>query len=128
MNGGNEMKTKGENQSVEDVEQVETTVQNETHTGVDEDSKPGSSAQETSIVTPGTKQNKVKEEKVTFRLFKDNDKYKAPVFVGVNGIGYLVERGKDVTMPKSVYEVLINSEEQLAEAAKTMEEAEHSEF
>lgn len=66
-------------------------------------------------------------EKVSFRLFKDNDKYKAPVFVGVNGVGYLVQRGIEVTMPKAVYEVLKNSQEQLAEAEKVMEEAEYTE-
>lgn len=70
---------------------------------------------------------KTSEEMVTFRLFKDNDKYKAPIFVGVNGTGYLVERGKEVTMPKFVYEVLKNSEEQLQEAARVMEEAEYVE-
>lgn len=116
------MKTKGDNTSVEVEEQVETTVQNEMHMDADETNKQGKAR------TVETKQNKSENEKVTFRLFKDNDKYKAPVFVGVNGVGYLVERGKDVTMPKFVYEVLKNSEEQLAEAAKTMEEAANSEY
>ena len=74
-----------------------------------------------------TIEKKSKEGKVTFRLFRDNDKYKAPVFVGVNGVGYLVERGKDVTMPRAVFEVLKNSEEQLAEASKVMEEAQYQE-
>ena len=64
---------------------------------------------------------------VKFRLFKDNDKYSAPVFVGVNGVGYLVKRGEEVEMPRSVYEVLKNSEDQASEAGKIMKEAEYSE-
>ena len=116
------MKEKGENTSTEVVEQVETTIQNEMHMDAGETNKQEKAR------SVKNKQNKSEDEKVTFRLFKDNDKYKAPVFVGVNGVGYLVERGKDVTMPKFVYEVLKNSEEQLAEAAKTMEEAENSEY
>ena len=31
-----------------------------------------------------------KEDMVKFRLFRDNDRYKAPLFVGVNGKAYLV--------------------------------------
>mgnify|MGYP000223200705 CR=1 FL=1 len=46
------------------------------------------------------------EEKdtVVIRLFKDNQRYKAPVFVGVNGVTY-------VEVPKAVAEVLEHSEE-----------------
>lgn len=53
------------------------------------------------------------EEKdtVVIRLFKDNQRYKAPVFVGVNGVTYLVQRGVDVKVPKAVAEVLEHSEE-----------------
>lgn len=53
------------------------------------------------------------EEKdtVVIRLFKDNQRYKAPVFVGVNGVTYLVQRGVDVELPKAVAEVLEHSEE-----------------
>lgn len=53
------------------------------------------------------------EEKdtVVIRLFKDNQRYKAPVFVGVNGVTYLVQRGVDVEVPKAVAEVLEHSEE-----------------
>lgn len=53
------------------------------------------------------------EEKdtVMIRLFKDNQRYKAPVFVGVNGVTYLVQRGVDVEVPKAVAEVLEHSEE-----------------
>lgn len=53
------------------------------------------------------------EEKdtVVIRLFKDNQRYKAPVFVGVNGVTYLIQRGVDVEVPKAVAEVLEHSEE-----------------
>lgn len=52
------------------------------------------------------------EEKVIVRLFKDNDKYADDLFVGVNGKAYLLQRGVDVEVPKSVAEVLKNSEKQ----------------
>ena len=45
------------------------------------------------------------------RLFKDSQRYKAPVFVGVNGETYLIQRGVDVEVPKAVAEVLRHSEE-----------------
>lgn len=48
-------------------------------------------------------------ETVTVRLFKDNGKYKDPVFVGINGKNYLIERGKEVEVPRCVSEVLKNS-------------------
>ena len=32
---------------------------------------------------------------VTIHLFKDDDRYSAPVFVGVNGDSYLIQRGID---------------------------------
>ena len=45
------------------------------------------------------------------RLYKDNQRYKTPVFVGVNGETYLVQRGVPVEVPKAVAEVLQHSEE-----------------
>ena len=58
------------------------------------------------------------EEKdtVVIRLFKDNQRYKTPVFVGVNGETYLIQRGVDVEVPKAVAEVLRHSEEMDGEA------------
>ncbi len=61
---------------------------------------------------------------VRFRLFKDNDKYKEPVFVGVNGKGYLVQRGVTVEMPESVYHVLVNSQIQMDAAVDYSKEME----
>lgn len=50
------------------------------------------------------------------RLFKDNQRYKTPVFVGVNGETYLIQRGVDVEVSKAVAEVLRHSEEMDGEA------------
>lgn len=76
--------------------------------------KKQNTVQETEAVqeTEGA-QAGVAEEKdtVVIRLFKDNQRYKAPVFVGVNGVTYLVQRGVDVEAPKAVAEVLEHSEE-----------------
>ena len=44
-------------------------------------------------------------------LFKDAHRYSEPVFVGVNGEAWLVQRGVDVEVPKAVAEVLRHSEE-----------------
>ena len=52
---------------------------------------------------------------VTIHLFKDDDRYAAPVFVGVNGDSYLIQRGIDVKVPKAVAEVLEHSIKQDAE-------------
>lgn len=51
-------------------------------------------------------------EKVEIRLFKDNDKYKDDVFVGHNGVGYLIRRGEPVMVPRFVADILRNQEEQ----------------
>ena len=45
-------------------------------------------------------------EPVEIQLFKDNDKYKDPVFVAINGQSWLIERGKKVTVPACVKKVL----------------------
>lgn len=69
--------------------------------------------------------------KKTIRLFYDGDKYKDPVFVGINGMTWLVQRGVDVEVPEEVYEVLIHQQEQdqktsslIAELSKEAKEIE----
>lgn len=52
------------------------------------------------------------EEMVRIHLFKDSTRYNAPVFVGVNGRNYLVQRGMDVEVPREVAEVLEHSQAQ----------------
>ncbi len=51
------------------------------------------------------------DEMVTVRLIRDEN-HRQPLFVGVNGKGYLVQRGKEVSVPKAVYEVIKNSLDQ----------------
>lgn len=48
---------------------------------------------------------------------------KEDVFVGVNGRTYLIQRGKEVSVPASVAEVLQHSEEVLMQAMEYMEQA-----
>ena len=69
-----------------------------------------------------------KEEMVKYALFRDDDRYKAPLFVGVNGRSYLIERGKEVDIPKSVYEVIKNSMDQTRATEKAMENAKQVEL
>lgn len=73
-------------------------------------------------------ENQKKPGTVKFRLFKDSGKYEAPVFVAVNGKSYLIQRGVDVEIPVAVYEVLMNSENQLSEADKVMLSAVNKEY
>lgn len=72
--------------------------------------KTETAVQETKAVEKDTMDTQEKDT-VVIRLFKDNQRYKAPVFVGVNGVTYLVQRGVDVEVPKAVAEVLEHSEE-----------------
>lgn len=58
---------------------------------------------------------------VRIHLFKDSTRYNAPVFVGVNGQTYLVQRGVDVEVPPEVAEVLAHSQAQDAAARERME-------
>lgn len=69
-----------------------------------------------------------KEETVKFALFRDDDRYKAPLFVGVNGRSYLIKRGKEVELPKSVYEVIMNSMDQTRVTEEVMENAKQVEL
>ena len=49
------------------------------------------------------------DERVNVYLMRDSDKYKGDVFVQVNGVGYIIQRGKNVKVPKAVAEVLQDS-------------------
>ena len=40
-----------------------------------------------------------KKKTVRIHLFKDNGRYKDDVFVGVNGVNYMIQRGVDVEVP-----------------------------
>lgn len=41
---------------------------------------------------------------------------KEDVYVGLNGVGYLIKRGQEVDVPEGVAEILERSEEMLAQA------------
>jgi hypothetical protein len=56
-------------------------------------------------------------EKIPFRAFKDNDKYKDDISVQVNGKIFQIQRGVQVMIPRYVYLAIEQSERQLAEAA-----------
>ena len=61
-------------------------------------------------------------EKVTIRLPITRNEID-DVYVAVNGVGYLIQRGKDVEVPASVAEVLRHREEMLEEAMLFEEKA-----
>lgn len=61
------------------------------------------------------------EELVEVKLFKDNDKYKEPVFVGCNGETVAIERGVKVKIKRKFAEILENSDKQDYETSKLIE-------
>jgi hypothetical protein len=69
-----------------------------------------------------TDQVKTTEEMVKFTAFKDDGRYKDDIFVSVNGKRYIIKRGEEVIIPKSVYEVLMNSQKQNQAAYRLMDE------
>lgn len=68
-------------------------------------------------------QERVKEE-VEIELFYDGEKYKDPVYVGINGKGYLIKRGEKVKVPVAIAEILQQSAEQNKIARGLVREAE----
>ena len=58
-----------------------------------------------------------KPDKVIVRLFKDNERYKDDVIVGLNGRLYQIQRGIDVEDPAGVAEILNNSMKQDTDTA-----------
>ena len=67
------------------------------------------------------------DDRVPYRLFRDNDRYSEPVFVGVNGRTFLIPRGQTVLIPRCVAQVLDDSEALKNEAAARSDQLE-SEF
>lgn len=60
-------------------------------------------------------------EEVQIRVFRDGERYKDDVFVGVNGKGYLIKRGEDVMVPRFVAEIINQSLDEDANAASKSE-------
>lgn len=61
-------------------------------------------------------------EKVSRRLFRDNDKYKDDVIVILNGASYLIKRGEDVEIPRKIAMILDQSQAQDEKTAKKIAE------
>ena len=64
-------------------------------------------------------------KKVKVKLFRDNDRYKDPVFVAVNGERYIVPRGVEVEIPEYIYEVLERSMAEDQQTALMLERLEN---
>lgn len=60
------------------------------------------------------------EERVPFYAFKDDDKYKDDIVVGVNGKNFIIQRGKQVMIPRYVAMVIEESMVQDTHAANVM--------
>ena len=58
----------------------------------------------------------------TVKLFYDGDKYKEPLFVGINGMTWLVKRGEPVEVPVEVAEVINQSLMQDGKTAQMIRE------
>ena len=61
-------------------------------------------------------------ELVPFFAFRDNDKYKDDIVVGLNGKVYRIQRGKHVRIPRPVYNIIRRSMAQDAATAEMLEE------
>ena len=59
---------------------------------------------------------------VSFYAFKDDDKYKDDIVVGLNGKVYRIQRGKHVRIPRPVYNIIRRSMAQDAATAEMLEE------
>lgn len=77
----------------------------------------------------GTKKNQTSDEKwlsqrVKVKLFKDGDKYKDDVFVGINGRGVKIKRGVEVEIERRYALLLDQSQIQAIKANEMMEKNE----
>lgn len=62
------------------------------------------------------------QPKVRIRLFKDDDKYKDDLVVGINGMIYQIQRGVEVEVPESVANLIRQSQNQDQNTATKIEE------
>ena len=63
-----------------------------------------------------TREEVKKSEKVKIKLPRDPQDPNGCVYVGLNGIGYQIKRGIEVTVPLAVAEIIENSEEMAAKS------------
>ena len=66
----------------------------------------------------------VEKEVVTVKLFKDDYRYKEPLYVGINGKNWMIPRGKPVDLPKYVAEFIEN---QMKDETRIWEKVEREE-
>jgi hypothetical protein len=92
-----------------------------TGSGSDEAAKPAKPAKPAKAKEPELTPEQYLQERVPIKLFKDNNKYKDDVVVGVNGKTWRIMRGVEVMVPRFVKNVLDNSEIQMMEAYKNMD-------
>ena len=59
---------------------------------------------------------------VSFYAFKDDDRYKDDIVVGLNGKVYRIQRGKHVRIPREVYNIIRRSMAQDAATAEMLEQ------
>ena len=74
-------------------------------------------------VTPRDTQEAYLNEYVDVRLFKDSDKYKEPLFVGINGKNCMIPRGEFVRIKRKFAFLIEQSEIQEMRAAEVLQEA-----
>ena len=86
-----------------------------------EDEVKETAAEEKEAEVSAEKEKTAEEERVKIKLFKDNKDYKDDLTVGVNGKLYIIKRGIEVEVPKSVAEVIENSIKQDQETADMIE-------
>jgi len=58
-------------------------------------------------------------EVVPFFAFRDDDKYKDDIIVGINGKNWQIQRGKQVMIPRYVHNAIMDADRQRTEAAMT---------
>ena len=61
------------------------------------------------------------KDEVDFYAFKDNDKYKDDIVVGVNGKLFQIKRGVNVRIPRYVRNVIVQSMEQDAKTTELID-------
>ena len=80
---------------------------------------------EEKIVEEPFNERKYWSERVPFKAFKDNGRYKDDIIVGWNGKMYRIQRGKEVMIPRAVREIIYESMEQDQRTAELIEREEN---
>lgn len=85
-----------------------------------EDAKEAAKAAEE--VMRGMSAKEADDGMVSFFAFKDDDRYKDDIVVGLNGRMYRIQRGKHVRIPRDVYDIIRQSMAQDAATAEMLEQ------